>query len=134
MEVFAMNKQSMYAPLIIRIVVGVLFIIPGLQKLADPSGIIGMLGSLGFPAPTLLGWVLLLSEIGFGLAVLTGWKLQKTIWPLVLVAALAMVAVHIPAWFAGQPMALISVLFHALAIGALLSLYFSGPGTYAVKG
>jgi putative oxidoreductase len=128
-----MNVQKEYAPTILRVVLGALFIIPGLQKLMNPAMIIGMLGGLGIPASALLGWVLILSEIGFGTAVLTGWKLDKTVWPLIIILLVATVKVHIPAFFSQTPMALISVLFHLTAIGALISLYFSGPGEKAVK-
>jgi putative oxidoreductase len=127
------TKCAAYAPSVLRLGLGLLFIIPGLQKLSNPEMIIGMLGGLGFPAPAFLGWILLLSEIAFGLAVLTGWRLQKTVWPLVLIAAIALFTVHFPAWFAKQPMALISVLFHILAITGLISLHFSGPGAMSVK-
>jgi putative oxidoreductase len=127
------EKNTMYAPTVLRLGLGLLFIVPGLQKLANPAMIIGMLGDLGFPAAALLGWVLLLSEIGFGVAVLSGWKLDKTVWPLVIITLVALFTVHFPAWFAKQPMAIISVLFHLLAVTGLVSLYFSGPGAMAVK-
>lgn len=127
------DKCAAYAPSVLRLALGLLFVIPGLQKLADPAGIAGMLGELGFPAPAFLGWVLLLSEIVFGAAVLAGWKLKHTVWPLVVITVVAMFTVHFPAWFAQKPMALISVLFHILAVAALVSLYFSGAGAYAVK-
>jgi putative oxidoreductase len=127
------NKYKEYAPTILRVVLGALFIVPGLQKLMNPAMIIGMLGKLGFPAAGLLGWVLILSEIGFGATVLAGWKLDKTVWPLVIILLVAMFKVHIPAIFAGTPMALVSVLWHIVGIGALISLYFSGPGAKTVK-
>ena len=127
------NKYKEYAPTVLRVVLGALFIIPGLQKLMNSAMIISMLGKMGMPAAGLLGWVLILSEIGFGAAVLVGWKLDKTVWPLVVILLVATFKVHIPAVFAGTPMALISVLFHILGIGALISLYFSGPGEKAVK-
>ena len=127
------NKCAAYAPLVLRLGLGLLFVIPGLQKLANPAMIAGMLGDLGFPAPLFFGWVLLLSEIVFGATVLAGWRLKYTVWPLVIIAAVALFTVHFPAWLAKQPMALISVLFHLLGIAALVSLYFSGSGAYAVK-
>ena len=128
-----MNKYERYAPTVLRLGLGLLFIIPGLQKLANPAMIIGMLDGLGFPAATLFGWVLLLSEIVFGGAVLAGWNVRKTVWPLVLITAVALFTVHFPAWFAAKPMALISVLFHVLAITALVSVSFSGAGEMKVK-
>ena len=121
-----------YAPFLLRLTLGILFIIPGVLKLINPGTIIGLLNDLGIPAATFFGWVLLLSEIIFGIAVLIGWHVDKTIWPLVLILAVATIIVHIPTLATG-PMALITILFHLLGIAALVSLYFSGPGILAVK-
>lgn len=122
-----------YAPSVLRLALGLVFIIPGLQKLANPAMIAGMLQGMGFPAPTLLGWLVLLAEIIFGVAVLVGWKVKKTVWPLVVILAVALISVHIPAWMAANPMALIGVLFHLLGIAALVSLYLSGPGAKSIN-
>ena len=125
-------KNSHYGPTLLRVVLGLLFIIPGLGKLANPAMIIGMLGQLGFPVATLLGWILLLSEIVFGAAVLTGWKTNYTVWPLVIVLAVATLTVGLP-MLGKDPMAMINVSFHVLGIAALISVYLTGPGAYAVK-
>ncbi|MBI2672436.1 DoxX family protein, partial [Candidatus Woesearchaeota archaeon] len=61
-----MESSKGYGLAILRIVIGILFLLPGIMKLMDPAGITGMLTGLGFPAPSLLAWVLLLSEIIFG--------------------------------------------------------------------
>ena len=122
-----------YGPFVLRLGLGILFFIPGLQKLANPGMIIGMLDGMGVPLATLMGWVLLLSEIVFGASILVGWKLKKTVWPLAVIMAIALFAVHVPAWMSGAPMALISVLFHLVGIAGLISLYYSGAGAYAVK-
>ena len=121
-----------YAPSILRLVLGPLFIIPGIMKLTNPSMIIGMLGGLGFPAPTFWGWLVLLSEIIFGAAVLVGWKVKYTVWPLVAVLAVATAFVHIPA-MATNPAGLVNVLFHLLGIAALINLHLTGSGKYAVS-
>ncbi|MEK6951024.1 MAG: DoxX family protein [Nanoarchaeota archaeon] len=124
--------NSKYGPTILRVVLGLLFILPGLNKLANPGMIIGMLGQLGFPAAGLFGWILLLSEILFGAAVLVGWKLRYTVWPLVVVLAVATLLVGLPA-LAKDPMAMINISFHLLGIAALISLYLTGAGAMAVK-
>ncbi len=126
-------KCATYAPTILRIGLGLLFIIPGLAKLANPQMIIGMLTGMGIPAPALAGWLVLLSEIIFGAALLAGWRLKKVVWPLVLILVVALFMVHIPNWIAAAPMAMPMALFHVLGIAALVSLYFSGPGAKAVK-
>ena len=122
-----------YGPFVLRLGLGILFFIPGLQKLANPGMIIGMLDGMGVPLATLMGWVLLLSEIVFGGSVLAGYKLKVTVWPLVVIMTVALFAVHVPAWMSGAPMALISVLFHLLGIAGLVSLYYNGAGSLAVK-
>ena len=95
-----------------------------------PSGIIGMLGNLGFPAPSFFGWLLLLSEIVFGISVLIGWKLKYTVWPLVIVLLVALIMVTLPNIKQDQ----INVLFHLLGIAGLISLYLTGPGAFSLKG
>lgn len=127
------EKYSNYAPTVLRLVLGILFIVPGFQKLMNPSGIIGMLGNLGIPSPALFGWILLLSEILFGAFILIGLMLNFAVWPLITIMGVALLKVHIPNWLAAEPMALISVMLHFLAISALLSIYFSGHGALAVK-
>jgi putative oxidoreductase len=125
--------NSKYAPTLLRIGLGLLFLLPGLSKLSNPAGIIGMLGGMGIPAATLMGWILILSEIGFGGALLAGYQTKKVVWPLLVIMVVALLAVHIPAWIASAPMAMISVLTHVLAILGLVSIYLSGPGEWAVK-
>ena len=124
--------NSKYGPTILRVILGLLFILPGLNKLANPGMIIGMLGQLGFPAAAFWGWVLLLSEIVFGIAVLVGWKLRYTVWPLAVVLVVATLVVGFPA-LGKDPLAMINVSFHLLGIAALISLYLAGPGAMAVK-
>lgn len=115
---------------VLRILLGLLFVVPGLGKLMDPKGIIGMLGGLGFPAPAFFGWLLLLSEIVFGLAVIIGYKVKWTAWPLVIVLAVATITVHLPALGTAGP---INVLFHVVGIAGLIAIASGGPGSWAVS-
>ncbi len=125
-------NKSDYGPTVLRVALGLLFILPGLGKLSNPAMIVGMLGELGFPAAAFFGWVLLLSEIVFGAAVLVGWKTRYTVWPLAVVLAVATLIVGLPA-LGSSPMAMVNVLFHLLGIAALASIYLTGPGAYAQK-
>ena len=116
---------------ILRILLGLLFVIPGLGKLMNPAMIIGMLGGLGFPAPGFFGWLLLLSEIVFGLAVLVGYKVKWTVWPLVIVLAIAILTVHLKT--ISDPAGMINVVFHLIGIAGLIVLASGGPGAWAVS-
>ena len=90
-----------------------------------------MLSSLGFPIVGFLGWILLLLEIIFGALVLLGWKIRYAVWSLVVVLAVAALTVFVPK-ISVDPMAMISVFLHIIAITALISLSLTGPGIWAV--
>jgi len=126
-----MKQLNTYAPTTLRLVLGLLFIVPGISKLLNPSGIIGMLRGIGFPVPNAVGWIVLLSEIIFGLAILVGYQVKYTVWPLIIVLLVAIVTVHLPG-LAANPMGIINVLFHLLGIAALLSVYLTGAGALAI--
>lgn len=117
-----------YAPTILRLSLAALFIYAGVGKLMDQSGIAGMLGNMGFPAASALGWIVLLSEMIFGLALLVGWKVKYAVWPLVVILAVATIFVAVPnangMW--------VNTLFHIVGVAALISLYITGPGKLAV--
>jgi len=121
-------KIEDYGPSVLRLGLGLLFIIPGWGKLMAPAGIIGMLGNIGFPAPAFFGWVLLLSELVFGLTVLIGYKVKYSVWPLLVILVVATVTVYLPDLAANK----IMILFHLVGIAALVSLYLTGPGALAV--
>jgi putative oxidoreductase len=120
-----------YAPTVLRVFLGLLFFIPGIGKLLNPSGIIGMLDGMGFPLAALFGWIVILVEVLGGLALILGYKTKYTIWPLAIVMVVAIFATVLPA-FGANPMAYINLLFHLLAIGGLVSLYMSGPGAKSI--
>jgi len=126
-----MENYSNYSPTMLRAILGPLFILPGIMKLMNPAMISGMLGSMGFPAPTLFAWILIISEIGFGLAVLAGFKIKYTVWPLVVILLVATALVFAP-MIGTDPSAPGQVLFHLLGIAALVSLFFTGAGKIAV--
>ena len=58
---------------------------------------------------------------------LVGWKVKYTVWPLVIVLAVATALVIIPS---GNP---VNILFHLLGIAGLILVYLSGPGAMAVS-
>ena len=126
------NKCSLYAPTILRICVGLLFVLPGLLKLVNPSMVQGMLTQIGFPSPMFFTWVLILVEIIGGLMLIVGFKAKYAVWPLVVIMIVAIITTVVPQ-LVQSPMAVISLLFHLLAIGSLVSIYLSGPGSCSIK-
>lgn len=61
-----------YAPTILRILVGVVFLAHGWQKLQGIDGVVGYFGSLGIPAAFVMTWVVTLIETIGGLALIFG--------------------------------------------------------------
>ena len=74
-----------------RIILGLTMSVAGFLKLFvfKPAGVVGMLTSLSFPAPSFFAWVLILSEIIFGLAVLFNLKVEYTAFPLAIILIIA---------------------------------------------
>ena len=114
-----------------RVLLGLLFLIPGISKLMNPDMIIGMLGGLGFPSAALFGWILILSEIVFGIALVVGFKVKYAVWPLIIILAVAILTVHIKD--VENPMRMIDILFSLGAIAGLNLLRYTGNGSFAVS-
>jgi uncharacterized membrane protein YphA (DoxX/SURF4 family) len=68
----SVNKLESYAPTILRIVTGITFALHGWAKLGNPAGFAGFVGSLGFPAPTTVAWLVILLEFVGGLLLIVG--------------------------------------------------------------
>jgi len=122
------KKYAKYGPTILRIFLGFLFLVPGISKLMNPGGIISMLTGLGFPMATLLGWLVIISEVLLGLTLIIGWKVKYSVWPLVIILTVATIFVVLPN-VGKNP---INLLFHLQAIAGLISLYLTGPGAIAL--
>jgi putative oxidoreductase len=119
------------AQTILRVLLGLLFVVPGLGKIMNPAMIIGLLGDIGFPGPVLFGWILILSEIIFGAALVIGYKVKLTAWPPVIILAVAILTVHLKNL--SDPMGMINVLFHLVGIAGLIVIATAGPGAYALS-
>jgi len=123
------SNNHMWGHTLLRVTVGLLFLIMGFRKLQDPSGIIGMLGGLGFPGPAFFGWVLLLSEILFGALIFIGYKVRYTSWPIAAILGIAWLLVVVPTSGIGSP----NSFFHLIGIAGMVTIALSGPGKYAVS-
>jgi len=123
------EKMRDLAPFLLRVVVGLIFIMHGYQKLTmGVEGVTGFLGGLGFPMPALFAVLLIAAELGGGillvLGVLTHWVAKI----LALVALVALVTVHLQNGFflpGGYE-------FILLILVASISLVLTGPGRYAL--
>ena len=117
-----------YGPFVLRVALGLLFIIPGAGKLFNPAAPTSMLAGLGFPAPAFFAWLLIAAEVLGGLALLAGWQVRWAVLPLAVVMLVAIFTVVIPN-MNGNP---VNLLFHILALAGLTSVYATGPGAWAL--
>ncbi len=124
-------KISSYSHAVLRILLGILFIAPGITKLLNPSAPLGMLSNLGFPIPDFFTWLLIISELVFGLCILVGWNVRYTILPLVLILVVALARVTIPGALTSGSWT--SVIFHMIGIVGLIQLYARGPGMWSLS-
>lgn len=111
--------------LLVRVALGLVFIVHGWQKVSNLTGTVGFFGSIGLPA--FLAYVVAAIEFLGGLAILLG------IWTRVvgvLLAAVmvgAIVTLKFKAGFSGGYEFDLTLLLIALAMS------FSGPGRYAIS-
>ncbi len=114
---------------LLRVVIGLLFLIAGIKKFMGPDQVIGMLGGLGFPLPSFFGWLLILSETVFGALILIGYKTKYTTWPLAIILAVAWILVVVP----NGGITSSNSFFHLIGIAGLITIALSGPGKWAVS-
>jgi len=123
--------------LILRIVLGIVFMGHGAQKLfgmfGGPgiAGTTGFFASLGVPMPGVMAWVVGLFEFLGGLYVLIGFLTPVGGIMISCVMIFAIFLVHLPKGFwngnGGMEFPLVN-------IAAALALTFAGPGRYSVEG
>lgn len=95
-----LRRFAPLAPVIARLLVGVVMLVHGWQKLVDmtPAGFgEGMLGGLGVPAPVAFGWVVTLIELVGGALLIAGLftRVAALLNAAVLVGALLLVKIDI---------------------------------------
>lgn len=119
-----------WAPLFLRIAIGLVFFMHGYQKLGmGVEGVAGFLGSLGFPAATFFAVVLIAVELIGGLALILGVWTRFAAALGVIVSVVALFSVHISKGFfisnGGYE-------FILLILAVMLALTIAGAGKYSV--
>jgi putative oxidoreductase len=139
---FRISKE--WAPLPLRLMLGVGFFYHGWLKVFSPGGhqlFAGMLGSLGLPAPELTAWLVAWAEIVGGLALIAGAFVAIVSAVLIVDMLVAMFTVHLPSGFNfinitamgkqgpvfGMPGAEVNLLY----IAGLLALVIGGAGAWS---
>ncbi|GIW66314.1 MAG: hypothetical protein KatS3mg095_0212 [Candidatus Parcubacteria bacterium] len=128
------KEQKDIALLLVRVAVGLIFIVHGYQKLQMGFGAVtGFLGNIGVPLSQFFGYVLPLVEFIGGLFLIFGFlsRLSALLLSIVMVVAILLVKLKIGLVAPmGQP-GVGAELDLALLVG-LLSVLLQGPGKYSI--
>ena len=139
----ATRKLNRLAALPLRLVMGSGFIAHGYAKLArGPEIFIGILSVLGVPAPALMGWLTIGTELVGGLALLAGAFVTFVSAPLAAILLVAAFTVHIQYGFSSIKLQAVTAAgaqfgppgyeLDLLYLACLLTLVLGGPGPLAI--
>jgi putative oxidoreductase len=141
----AQTSIARWAPIPVRLIVGYGFMQHGFAKLSrGPEAFAVILHAMGVPAPHLMAWLSILTEVFGGLAVLLGALVPLVSLPMSAVLLVAMFTVHLPYGFSsikimsvtsgraqfGPPGYEVNLLY----LACLAALVLGGSGPMAVDG
>lgn len=110
--------------LLIRIALGLGFVMHGTQKLQSMPGIIKFFGSLGLPP--FMAWLVALTETFGGIAILLGWYTQFAALAISAIMVVAIALVKLKKGYLGGGYEL-ELTYLLIALG----LAFAGPGKHS---
>jgi putative oxidoreductase len=134
-----------WAPVPLRLIVGFGFMQHGFAKLSrGPDAFAAILQAMGVPAPHLVAWVSICTEVIGGLAILLGAFIPLVSLPLAALLFVAIVTVHLPYGFSsikllsvtsgraqfGPPGYEVDLLY----LACMLALVLGGSGPMALDG
>jgi len=132
-----------WAPIPLRLIVGYGFIEHGFAKLSKgPDAFAAILHALGVPAPHLMAWMSILTELIGGLAVLLGAFLPVVSLPLAALLLVAVFTVHLPYGFSSIKLTSVTAgraqfgppgfECNLLYLACLTTLVFAGSGPLGI--
>lgn len=130
----AVKRDPKWILLVGRVLVGMLFVVSGWEKLADINGTAAFMASTGMPLAT--AWMAVMAgaiELLGGLALLVGWKAREAAGLLAVFLLVVTYFIHLaPAWNMAEGMARTTEMMHVrlnlALLGGLLAMYVAGPG------
>ncbi len=139
------SRAAKWAPLLLRLVVGYGFAQHGVAKLSKgPDAFAAILQAIGVPAPHVMAWLTILTELIGGIAVILGAFISLVSLPLAAVLIVAIVTVHLPYGFSsvklmavtptGARFGPVGYETNLLYIAALVSLVAGGSGPLSIDG
>jgi len=125
MDLNEMRKYDGLAILLLRIGVGVIFIVAGWGKLTGIEGTAGFFGNLGIPLPGLMAWVVAFVEFFGGIMVLLGAYIRIPALLLAFVMLVALLTTKLGGEFSAARLDMMLLLVN-------LALFILGSGIYSL--
>jgi putative oxidoreductase len=113
--------------LLVRVMVGIVFVFHGYGKLMDISSTAGFFSQVGIPGGELMAWVVALIELVGGLALIAGVYTSYAAILLTVVMIVAILMVHLGGGFKGME-------YQLVLLATSLGFVFGGPGKYSLWG
>ena len=134
-----------WAPIPLRLIVGYGFMEHGFAKLAKgPDGFAAILHAIGVPAPHVMAWATILTELVGGLAVLLGVFVALVAIPMAALLLVAIFTVHLPYGFSSIKLVAVTSAgaqfgppgyeSNLLYLACLAALVLGGSGPLAIDG
>jgi putative oxidoreductase len=144
-DLISRSSIARWAPIPLRLIVGYGFMEHGFAKLArGPDAFPVILQALGVPAPHLMGWLAILTEIIGGAAVLLGALVPLASIPMAAVLLVAIFTVHLPYGFSSIKLQAVTAAgaqfgppgfeTDLLYLACLATLVLGGSGPFAIDG
>jgi putative oxidoreductase len=117
-----------------RVLLSIIFIVAGYNKVVAIAGTTAYFTRLGVPAPQIMAWVVAIFEVAAGLMILVGFKTRWVALALCVFVGIALFLGH--KFWAVDAAQYSNQLNHALKnlalMGGFLLLYAAGPGPHSV--
>lgn len=134
-----------WAPVVLRLIVGYGLIAHGMAKLLrGPEAFVAVVRAMHVPAPWLMAWLTIVTELAGGLAVLVGAFIWLASVPILAVLLVAMLKGHWPYGFSSIKLLAITPAgaqfgppgyeINLLYVACVVALVLSGPGPLSVDG
>ena len=112
-----------------RVLLSIIFIMAGLNKLGGVEGTAGYMASMGIPLPGITVWIVIALEIFGGIAILTGFFTRYAAWAL---AAFCVASGYLGHFQPEDQMQMISFMKNLAMAGGFLALAAAGAGSFSI--
>jgi putative oxidoreductase len=128
-----MNRLAEFAPLVVRIIAGIIMATHGFQKLqAGPGNFGEFLAQLGVPLPTLMGYVVTLVELLGGILLIIGLFSRLAALLLTIDLGVAILLVKVNVGLIAPPQQGAGAELDLALIAGFLVILFAGPGSVSL--